>query len=55
MSLLETAKLNGTDPEAYLRHVLSCIADHPANRVADLLPWAIKGMPERLNQIQPRA
>ena len=31
--------LNEIDPEAYLRHVLGCIADHPINRIADLLPW----------------
>ena len=38
-SLIETAKLNGLDPEAYLRDVLGRIADHPALRLADLLPW----------------
>ena len=31
-SLIETAKLNGLDPEAYLRHVLTRIADHPIIR-----------------------
>ena len=38
-SLIETCKLNAIDPEAYLRHVLGVMADHPINRVAQLLPW----------------
>jgi transposase len=38
-TLIETAKLNGVDPEAYLRDILSRIADHPINRIAELLPW----------------
>jgi transposase len=38
-SLLGTAKLNGFNPEAYLREVLIRIAEHPITRIADLLPW----------------
>jgi hypothetical protein len=40
-SLVGTCKLNGVDPYAYLRHVLERIADHPINRVAELLPWEV--------------
>ena len=38
-TLIETAKMNGLDPEAYLRDLIGRIADHPINRIAELLPW----------------
>ncbi|EMB3143188.1 IS66 family transposase [Salmonella enterica] len=38
-SLIETCKLNGINPEAYLRYVLSVLPEWPANRVNELLPW----------------
>ena len=40
-SLIESARMNGLDPEAYLREVLTRIAYYPINRIADLLPWSI--------------
>ncbi len=39
-SLLETAKLNGVEPYAYLKDVLERMTNgHPMSRIDDLLPW----------------
>ncbi len=38
-TLIETAKLNGVDPQAWLTDVLGRIADHKIDRIDGLLPW----------------
>jgi len=38
-SLIETAKLNGVNPQHYLADLLARIAAHPARQIAELLPW----------------
>ena len=43
-TLIETAKMNKVNPEAWLAWVLERIQDHPANRMGDLMPWAYQDM-----------
>ena len=38
-TLINTAKLNDVDPQAWLSDVLACIADIPQARLTELLPW----------------
>jgi len=44
-TLIESAKLNGVDPQAWLTDVLSRIADHKINRIDELLPWRYAASP----------
>ncbi len=44
-SLIESAKLNGIDPQAWLADLLKRLADHPAKRLHELLPWNWKRPP----------
>ena len=47
-SLIETCKLNGIDPYAYLRCTLEAIANgHPKSQVDDLMPWAFAKVSSR--------
>lgn len=53
-SLIGSARLNGLDPEAYLRFVIARIADYPVNRVSDLLPWKVAAqIAQSANQSSP--
>ena len=41
-TLIETAKLNNVDPQAWLTWVLAQIADHKITRLEELLPWRLR-------------
>jgi hypothetical protein len=59
-TLIETAKLNDVDPQAWLTDVLARLHDHPARRITDLLPWELEtaataaATSSRLNPSQSR-
>ena len=38
-TLIETAKLNGIDPQAWLTDTLGHVADHKINKIDELIPW----------------
>ena len=49
-SIIVTAKMNNIDPQAWLADVLNRIAEHPANRIDELLPWNWRPLQARAGQ-----
>jgi hypothetical protein len=54
-SLIGTAKLNGLDPEAYLREVFTRIADHLINTIDELPPWNLAAAQAAAMTVKPAA
>ena len=53
-SLVGSAKLNGINPETYLKDVLTLIAEgHPINRIDELMPWRMSSTTAPQPQPQP--
>jgi len=50
MTIIETAKLSGLNPQAYLADVLDRIHDHMNNRLDELLPWNWAPIPQENSQ-----
>jgi transposase len=48
MTIIETAKMNGLDQQAYLANILARINDHKINRLGELLPWNWSPLPTSL-------
>lgn len=49
-TLIMTAKLNNVDPQAWLADVLARIAEHPAHRLDEFLPWNWRPLETRAQQ-----
>ncbi len=49
MTIIETAKFNGLDPQAYLADIFARIPDHKINRIDELLPWNWKPIANQAN------
>ena len=53
-TLIATAKLNDINPQAWLADVLARVADHPASRLYELLPWRWKETRIKPSQLDHR-
>jgi len=49
-TLITTAKMNGVDPQVWLADVLARIAEHPAHRLDEILPWNWRPLQARAQQ-----
>lgn len=50
-TLIVTCRLNGVDPEAYLRYVIGEISEWPSKRLCDLLPWNVELPPANVTTL----